>query len=331
MKVTEFFRMSAKFVARGATISAFCVCASLAAAAPAPTVEQLQHAWGASMARTPVPGEGCFTADYPSRSWTAVACTTAPNHRYGPAHGASGYTVGDGNDYAVSTSGLFTASVGSFPVVKGVTLEQDGTIANNYSLQLNSQFFSGSPACAKAAVPANCLAWQQFVFAEQGSGIAFMQYWLINYVSKCPGGWMTFGSDCYRNSNAVAVSPQPVAQLKHLFVSAEVGGGHDTMVLMTKTRGYSTTGKDSVLELGQFWNASEFNIFGDGDGTAATFNAGPTIEVDIQEEDGTTNAPVCKGNSGTTAETNNLTLSKKCKTFGVVDGAAPHATFTETN
>ncbi len=99
------------------------------------------------------------------------------------------------------------------------------------------------------------------------------------------------------------------------------------MVLTTKTEAYSTTGKDSVVTLAKFWNASEFNVVGDGDGTAATFNAGPTIDVNITVDDGTTNAPACKANSGTTAETNNLTLGK-CKATA---GVTPSVKFTETN
>jgi hypothetical protein len=334
MKITELFGAAGKCVARGAVIGALGISLSVAAEAapPASTLAQLQDAWSTSIARTPVPAEGCFSAAYPNTNWTSVACTAAPDRRYEPAHGAGGYTVGDGNDFAAVSAGIIAASVGSFPVVKGVTKELDGKVANEYSLQLNTQFFSSSPACKKAATPSSCLAWQQFVFAEQGGtdagGVAFMQYWLINYAATCPSGWMSFSTDCYRNSAAVDVPKQIIAQLRNLKVSgAAIAGGLDTMVLTTKTEAYSTTGKDSVVTLAKFWNASEFNVVGDGDGTAATFNAGPTIDVNITVDDGTTNAPACKANSGTTAETNNLTLGK-CKATA---GVTPSVKFTETN
>ena len=329
MNIAEVFGVSGKIVARAVIVGALCVAASAAAAQPTPTPAQLQDAWGAAIARTPVPGKGCFTADYPSRTWTAVACTTAPNHRYEPRHGASGYTVGDGNDYTAVSSGTIASSVGSFSVVKGVTLEEDGTTANEYSLQLNTQFFSGSPACAKAAVPAKCLAWQQFVFAEDDGGYAFMQYWLIDYATTCAKGWIKSGKDCYYNSDAVRVPAQVIKKLKKLKVSgAAVADGLDTMVLTTAKNAYSTTGQDSVVGLAPFWDASEFNVFGDGDGTAATFNAGAELEVNIAVDDGTTTAPTCKADSGTTAETNNLTLAKKCKTTG---GTTPSVSFVESD
>jgi hypothetical protein len=313
----------------GVAVGAIWFASAIAAqAAPAPTLAQLQAAWSTSIAHTPVPGEGCFSAAYPNTNWTPVACTTAPDRRYEPAHGKSGFTVGDGNDYAAVSSTLISSSVGSFPVVKGVTVEKDDGVANEYSLQLNTQFFSGSAACKKAAVPSSCLAWQQFVFAEQGSGIAFMQYWLINYSKTCPAGWIQYSPDCYRNSRAVDVPAQVIKQLRYLSVSsAAVSGGLDTMVLTTKNKAYSTTGKDNVMDLANFWNASEFNIFGDGDGTAATFNAGPTITVNVDVDDGTTKAPTCTAGAGTTAETNNLTLGK-CKATA---GATPSVKFTESN
>jgi hypothetical protein len=155
-----------------------------------------------------------------------------------------------------------------------------------------------------------------------------MQYWLIDYATTCPSGWMASSKDCYRNSAAVGVPKQVIAQLRNLKVSgAAIAGGLDTMVLTTKTQAYSTTGKDSVVTLANFWNASEFNVVGDGNGTAATFNAGPTIDVNITVDDGTTNAPTCEANSGTTAETNNLTLGT-CKATA---GATPSVKFSETN
>jgi hypothetical protein len=328
---------SARTVVVGAGLSgALCLSLTVAAqaAGPAapPTEAQLRAAWSQSISHTPPPTEGCFSAEYPRTTWTQVACTTPPDRRYEPAHGASGYTVGNGNDYAAAVSGLISSSVGSFPTVKGVKAEKDGTVANEYSLQLNTQFFSSSPACKNAKVPASCLAWQQFVFAEQGGtdsgGVLFMQYWLIDYVNACPSGWMKYSTDCYRNSSGVSVPAQTIKQLKYLTVSGTtVAGGVDTIALTTNGNAYSTTGKDSVVDLANFWHGAEFNVVGDGDGSEATFNAGPTIDVQITVEDGTTTAPTCKADAGTTGETNNLTLGK-CKATG---GATPAIKFSESN
>ena len=41
-------------------------------------------------------------------------------------------------------------------------------VANSFSLQLNSEFFSGSPACSRSSDPSDCPAWQQFVYAYDG-------------------------------------------------------------------------------------------------------------------------------------------------------------------
>ncbi len=91
---------------------------------------------------------------------------------------------------------------------KGKVGNAGSKVANAFSLQLNTQFFSGSPACSGSGNPANCLAWQQFVYAySSGVGLVFMQYWLINYDATCPSGWFTFSSDCYTNSNASTLTP----------------------------------------------------------------------------------------------------------------------------
>jgi hypothetical protein len=316
----------------------FCLGGAAAAPAPAPTDAQ-SAAWSAEISHTPVPAKGCFTAAYPSTTWTPVECTTAPDRRYEPAHGTAGDTVGDGADYAAVASGLIASSVGSFPAVKGVTKEKDGTVANEYSLQLNTQFFSGSPACSGASTPSSCLAWQQYVFSNSGGkfggGVAFMQYWLIDYGSSCPAGWMSFSGDCYRNSSAVQVPEQAITQLKYLSVSGSAVGGNlasslDGIVLTTKAQAYSATGYDVVVDLADFWTASEFNVFGDGDSTEATFNAGPTVTVKIALQDGTTKKPTCNANSGTTAETNNLTLGS-CKAVPGKNGLPPYVQFTESN
>src|SRR5436305_1108016 len=62
------------------------------------------------------------------------------------------------------------------------------------------------------------------------------------------------------------------------------------------------------LSLSGAWNASEFNIIGDGGGSQAVFNRGASVTVEITATSGSTAAPKCVANAGTTGETNNLTL-----------------------
>jgi hypothetical protein len=290
-----------------------------------------RQAWREALSRIHLPAAACFKANYPDVAWTRVACTTAPQRPYLPAHGGAANvgsnTVGDGHDYAAGVTGLISSGTGSFYKITGLTSET-GFLnqANTYSLQLNSNFFT-TTVCNGAADPSSCLGWEQFVYSNDGS--AFMQYWLIDYGPLCPsGGWMPSGTDCYKNSAAVAVPKQPLAQLANLSVSGTaVANGTDTMIFTTASSAYTTTGKDSVVELAAGWNASEYNVIGDGDGSKAKFNTGTSITVEIALKDGSTAAPTCETNAGTTAETNNLTLGG-CKTFA---GPSPTLGFVESN
>ncbi|MFY9666176.1 MAG: hypothetical protein WAK19_17145 [Candidatus Cybelea sp.] len=295
---------------------------------PSPNVAR-SHAWRAAIAQAPVPGEGCYTAAYPLTIWKKVTCVTAPNRAYIPRSGAGGsLTVGDENDYAAVTSTLTSNAVGSFPKVRHLTSEKDRGKASVYSPQLNSNFMSGDQACAGAFIPGQCRGWLQFVYSAKA---ALMQYWLINYAGstvRCPAGWRhAYGVDCWRNSSAVSTPQAPVTDLPQMNLSGNaVNGGLDTLVYTDGTNAYSTTGQDSVVYLSQGWTASEFNIFGDGGGTKAQFNSGAALTVEIDVTDGTTNAPTCQANDGTTGETNNLNL-KKCTARG---GAVPRVKFHES-
>jgi hypothetical protein len=286
----------------------------------------LQGAWRETVARAPAPGEGCFRTDYPSIIWKGVACVAAPNRPHLHPGRISPLTVGDGSDYAAVATGLISATVGSFPTVSGVTSETSQGASNAYSLQINSQFFS-SPTCAKAARPSQCTGWEQFVYDSEGPS-AYMQYWLINYGASCPSGWMSDDQgSCYRNSNAVNTPHEAITNLKNLKLSgAAVAKGLDTLVFTVGTKAYSTTGKDSVVYLANAWKTSEWNIFGDGDGSEADFNKGASVTVKIALTDGKTTAPTCKGGDGTTAETNNLKLGK----CAAAAGTTPSVTFTES-
>lgn len=294
---------------------------------PSPNGARLQT-WREAISHAPTPGAGCYTASYPLTTWKKVACVQAPNRPYIPRSGSAGLTVGDGNDYAAVTATLTSNAVGSFPIVKRLKTEEDQGQANDYSLQLNSNFMSGDQACASAFDPSKCLGWLQFVYSS-GELAGFMQYWLINYnggTVHCPSGWNTFSSDCWKNSSAVFVPQEPATQLAQMSVSGNaVNDGLDTFEYMDGTSAYSTTGEDSVMYLSAGWKGSEFNIIGDGGGSQADFNPGTSITVEIALTDGTTSAPTCQAHDGTTGETNNLDL-KKCKAKG---GATPRVRFKE--
>jgi hypothetical protein len=297
---------------------------SASAASPDEREAQAQESWREVMARNPAPRDGCFEASYPSMMWKMVECVAAPERPFEPHKGeVTRETVGDGNDFAAEASGKISQTVGTFPTVTGVTSETDGA-KNDYSIQLNSNFMSGTAACEGGA---KCLAWTQFVYSSSSES-AFMQYWLISFGKTCPAGWNSFSGDCYKNSKAVSVPKVKIAELEHLKMSgAAVKGGNDTLVFTTNVKAYSTSGKDTVTDLSTAWTASEFNIIGDGGGSEATFNSGSSITVKIAVTDGSTAAPTCGAKQGTTGETNNLTLGT-CKGTG---GSAPYIQFTESN
>jgi hypothetical protein len=326
--------MSLEF--RTPRIARIALAAALAAASAAPVLAQtatpevatvsaealMQENWRETIARTSVPHEGCFQAEFPSAVWVEASCTVAPDKVYVP-HGHGGpQTVGNGVDYAATVTNLISSAVGTFPTVTGVTSERDGS-SNVYSIQLNSNFMS-TAACNGHS---GCLAWEQFVYSSQETA-AFMQYWLIDYGNSCPSGWNSYSGSCYKNSAAVTVPKQAISTLSQLKMSATaVSGGNDTLVFTTPTKAYSTTGKDSVTYLATAWKQAEFNIIGDGGGSKATFNTGSNITVKVAVSHGSTAAPTCASNAGTTGETNNLTLGS-CSGVG---GATPYIQFKESN
>jgi hypothetical protein len=287
-----------------------------------------QGIWRKAIAQTPVPTEGCFQATYPSLTWNKVECVVAANVPFIPRSGRISQTVGDGNDYAAEvSSGQINTTIGTFPTVTGVKKETGQRGANDYSLQINSNT-QNTAICSGAGNPAECVVWQQFVYAS-GLKQAFIQYWLINWNNPCPSGWNSYESDCFTNNGtAVAVPKEPITKLSGLLLSGLANeGGIDTLVFTTGTEAYSTTGSDSVLDLASFWTESEFNVVGDSDGSEANFNSGSSVTVQVVVLNGTTDAPTCAADAGTTAETNNLNLGS-CAGTG---GASPYIEFSESN
>jgi hypothetical protein len=302
--------------------------------AAVPSAETLKN-WHNGMVQVPppsvaAPNGGCFTATYPNIQWQEVPCAqgvTVPPFPPVPARtpaGGEGFSVGGGVDpIAGVTSGQVSTAVGSFDSVSGVTSITGEFGANDYSLQLNSNTFS-SPVCSGAGTPAQCVGWQQFVFSNLGctdpNPIAcnFMQYWLIHWGSTtCPatGGWMFFNNggddECYTNSNLLVPPQQPIANLGNLTVTAQANsGGLDSMIFSSGSTLYLVQNNANVLGLSTGWRAVEYNLVGDGNGTASTLNSGSSMTVRTSLDNGTTSAPVCVSGSfgGYTAETNNLNL-----------------------
>lgn len=288
--------------------------------------------WRKAISRRSLPKEGCFRASHPSMTWEEVPCGKAPDVPYRPTksgaarRAAGAQIVGNGTDYSAETPSAISWAEGSFPSVTGVTSVTDGS-ANNFSLQLNSNFFTGSSMCNGAASPASCLAWEQFVYAP---GAIFIQYWLINYNSTCPSGWNTFGGDCWRNSaSSAAVPTQAATNLANITLTG-TAGAVDGIAMSTWDGVVHAASQSSIIGLSQSWTAAEFNIFGDGGGSEAVFNSGATLTVQTLTNmvSGSAVAPVCEA-SGTTGETNNLTIvANSCCPIA---GATPGIQFTESN
>lgn len=109
-------------------------------------------------------------------------------------------------------------------------------------------------------------------------------------------------------------------------------GGNDTLTMTVGGTAYSTSDHDSVVSLANYWQTAEFNVFGDGNGSAATFNHNSSnvaaLKVRTAVDAGSSAAPSCLA-TGYTAETNNLN-------FGIFTaspaGANPAAiVFTESS
>ncbi len=312
---------------------------------------QAREAWRGDMAHNIAPpAAGCFEASYPSINWKQVGCNLAPPRVHPIFHrtpsgraftAGAGQTTGNGNDYALKSSTLISSTVGTFPSVTGVTSEKGVGVAafggggilgaNEYTLQINSNITSTTSACNGHS---GCVVWQQFIYSPDyntnGVAAAFMQYWLIGYGgTTCPSGFGSDGSgDCYKNSAAVSAPDVPATQLANLKLSGTVvSGGNDTVVFTNGTKAYTVTGKDSVLKIATVWKESEFNVVGNAGGSEADFNSGSKVTVKVAATNGSTAAPSCASNDGTTGETNNLTLGS----CSASSGSTPSIQFTESN
>jgi hypothetical protein len=293
-----------------------------------------QVSWRDAIAATPT-ADGCFQATFPNMEWESVACTAAPNRAFGsPRARLSGHVadavagpflVGNGADFALHVPGLISSSTGSFPQVSGVTTENDGGTRNGYSIQLNSNFMTGRAACKGVS---GCLSWAQFVYSSEERAV-FIQNWLIG-IGSCPNStWINAGGgDCFKNSAAVSAPTIAITSLANLkMTGTAASGGNDGLTFANGSQAFKTSEADTVTGLSGAWHESEFNIIGDGGGSEAVFNRGSSVRVEITASSGSTAAPTCISNDGTTGETNNLNLGP-CTGTG---GATPNIQFTESN
>jgi len=288
---------------------------------------QTEVQWHQAIAKLRTPGSGCYNASYPELKWNATRCEAAPNWAFEPrllAGSAHPATVGNGVDYSAKVSGKITQATGSFEhVTKGITEKgkvggEGSQLANAFSLQLNSQFFTDPPACSGTPNPDDCYGWQQFIYAydyEPGENAVFMEYWIIYLDTTCPAGWNTYKEDgtisCWLNSSASPYGALPAKDLGDIDLAGQASSGGNDQVTLSSTSGKSSSasGSDSVLDLANYWNTTEWGVFGDGGGTKADFGTKTTLEAQTSLQGTSSSAPTCV-KEGFTAETNNLDLTK---------------------
>jgi hypothetical protein len=311
-------------------------------------IEQVaRDAWNKDIAQVPTPSEGCFTASFPSIVWHQVACGTAPTRAVPVPHYyffGSPMTAGNGNDFTIQTGSTITKAVGSFPTFSGVTSEQsvgvaaygDGGIlgANEYSLQMNTQFSSTTSVCKSHS---GCTVWQQAVYGtdyeETGEGSLFWQDWLIGWGnSRCPSGFGSDGEgDCYKNSSLTQLSDISPKDLAGVTVTSSfTNGGNDVVTLTYNGSAYSASQSDSTLKIASVVNNLEWNVVGDAGGSEAEFNSsGVSATVKIAATTSSASSASCVADSGTTGESVNLNLGS-CSVSGS-GTTTPSISFPETN
>jgi uncharacterized protein YneR len=284
--------------------------------------------WQGDIAHVRQPGTGCYRASYPVLQWHAVKCITPPNVPLmpakppRPARHARPALVGNGTDYAAQVTGLISEATGTFQDVSPNITEQgqvDNTgplVPNAFTLQLNTQTWAGSPMCAGSSSPANCSAWQQFIygFSLNGDSAIFIQYWLLNYDTTCPSGWITSTNQgaisCFKNSKGVGVTTVAAESLPYtqLTGSAQSGGNDAVSLTVGTSVAASVSNTDSMLDLAKNWNSTEWGVFGDYNDAEADFGANTTLSAQTVLTATSNATPKCP-ETGYTGERNNLSLA----------------------
>ena len=142
------------------------------------------------------------------------------------------------------------------------------------------------------------------------SGLAHQNH---EYLAEVPSEAQLVG----RPAAATAISavqpsrfPQiPITELGQMSLSGSAAPTGDSAFLTVGTTVYGTQNiQGDLMDLSQNWTGAEFNIVGDCCGSRADFNAGSTITVGLEADDGSTAAPSCLTNKGTTGESNSLSF-----------------------
>ena len=264
-------------------------------------------------------------------------------------------TVGNGNDWAIHSSGTIASVKGSFPSVSGVTSESDSVEGDDvWSLQINTNRFS----CNTLFTDNNpALCWEQFVFTQPScssvfcvpsDGNVFIEYWLIGYFATygtCPstdipgdGGisdtndWrqdQATGNSCLVDTDHTDTNTEHITSLSQFSLKGEIGSGQDCVTFtspLEQDSPWSRCEDDSVLGLSQSWTDVEFNVFGFANSSQASFNTGTSITVEVDAiQQGTNPQFTCPspptGFKGWTGETNNLNRVGGCN---AVPATAPY-------
>jgi hypothetical protein len=290
------------------------------------SVPKTKAQWQADIGHLRQPGTGCYRASYPAVQWDAIKCVTAPKTpfihapRSRSALKAAPAEVGDGSGYSAQVSGLISQATGTFADVSPGISEQGGApgsgsyTANDFTLQLNSQPFVGSPACDGSSNEFGCVAWQQFVYAYESptSSVIAMQYTLINYDATCPADWTstsssTTSNSCYLISAAAPVPTLTAAQLASVSLTGSATSAGDSVSLDTGSgQVISVGGSDNFTYLSAFWDTTEWGVYGPAGGGEAYFGPGTTLQAQTALTSTSSAAPSCV-QEGFTGETNNLT------------------------
>ena len=328
------------------------------------TPESLEE-WRIAISKAPLPNEGCFRASRPGAAWEEVPCGPAPTAprplparllspaRVSTAPGAtpSGEprlvpeVISGANDFNASVSGLLTSATGSFPLEVGGANESDNNPnatnpgTNSYSLQMNTNLFA-SPACNTSST-FSCQGWEQLVYDPQLQR-AYFEFSLVNYVGQCPAPFVSnyFANNgtiqvCYFNSAYVNVPEVPASNLANVAMLGSTNATTDTLTMVVNGVPYAIP-QPSVLGLANGWNDAEFNVYGEDNGTQASFTSPTALAVQVltQSAVATTAAPRCPPGPTTnwgTVESNTLNLIPgvaDCCAFG---GSSPGIIFEETN
>ncbi len=261
---------------------------------------------------------------------------------------------------------FFTSVEGSFISATGITSESSIGVAkyggggilgtNEYTLQVNTNI-GHTAACGSYS---SCTAWQQYVMSTNtpvsltSSALTnqtevFIEYWLFNYGvtggSTCPTGFIFAGADspgydCIQNTPATVIAWNPPTNTGQLPITdlgdetlsgSATSGGTDAATVTYGGDAYTATVTDSYTDIASIWNQAEFNVVGNAGGSEAQFNNGTVLKVKVSATYGSTAAPTCVPNSGTTGESNNLDFvpsdaSPVCCPYG---GANPSIEFIE--